>query len=106
MSSQPSPSTLKNAQRIVDNGGVVIVTEDQEWHVQGTRDTYSVTRAGDGFYCERLDQDESRNICKGWQFLKGVPQEDRYCKHTEAVKIAWLNQDAHVKAYYKQKGGD
>ena len=51
MSSPPSPSTLKNAQRIVDNGGVVLVTEDQEWHVQGTRDTYSVTRAGNGFYC-------------------------------------------------------
>ena len=87
MSSQPSPATLKNAQRIVDNGGVAVVTEDQEWHVQGTSDTYSVTRAGDGFYCERLDQDDSRNICKGWQFLKGVPQEDRYCKHTLAVTI-------------------
>ena len=85
MSSPPSPSTLKNAQRIVDNGGVVLVTEDQEWHVQGTRDTYSVTRAGNGFYCERLDEYDDRHICKGWQFLKGVPQEDRYCKHTLAV---------------------
>ena len=87
MSSQPSPATLKNAQRIVDNGGVVLVTEGQEWHVQGTRDTYSVTRAGNGFYCERLDEYGDRHICKGWQFLKGVAQEDRYCKHTLAVTI-------------------
>ena len=85
MSSQPSSATLKNAQRIVDNCGVDLITEDQEWHVQGSRDTYSVTRAGGGFYCERLDQDDSRHICKGWQFLKGVAAEDRYCKHTLAV---------------------
>jgi len=110
-----SQGTLVKAQKIVDSGGVKVVTPDQEWSVQGTKDTYSVTREGAGLYCEKLKDDTDGNgnpmvtrvICSGWKFLSGVPQEDRYCKHTEAVKIAWLNQDAHVKAYYKQKkGGD
>ena len=106
--------TLDKAQLIVNSGGVKVVTPDQEWSVQGTKDTYSVTRVETGLYCEKLKDDVDGNgnpmvtrvICPSWRFLSGVPQEDRYCKHTEAVKLAWLNQDAHVKAYYKQKGGD
>ena len=101
-----SPATLKKAQAIVDSDGVVVVTEDQEWSVQGSSDSYSVTREGDGFLCERVDQNDNKKLCVGWQF-HGGEKVDRTCKHIEAVKIAWLNQDAHVKAYYKQKkGGD
>lgn len=104
-----SQSTLKKAQQIVDSGGVAVITEGQNWRVRGTRDTYSVTREGEGFLCEKLDQDDmrSRKLCVGWQF-HGGEKVDRTCKHIEAVRIAWLNHDAHVKAYYKQKakGGD
>jgi len=79
--------TRKKAQAIVDSDGVVVVTPDMEWNVRGTKDTYSVTTAGSGLYCERIDRDDKRRICPSWQFMKDTPQEDRYCKHTEAVRI-------------------
>ena len=87
--------TRKKAQAIVDSDGVVVVTPDMEWNVRGTKDTYSVTTAGSGLYCEKLKDDidgngnpmVTRAICPSWQFMKDTPQEDRYCKHTEAVRI-------------------
>ena len=86
-----SQSTLRKAHQIVNSGGVVIVTDDQEWSVRGTSDSYSVTREGAGFLCEKLDQDDSRKLCVGWQFCGGE-KEDRSCKHIEAVK-KWRDQN-------------
>ena len=86
-----SQSTLLKAQKIVDNGGVVEVTKDEEWSVQGTRDSYSITVEGAGFLCEKIDQDDNRKLCVGWQFCGGE-KEDRSCKHIEAVK-KWRDQN-------------
>ena len=80
-----SQSTLRKAHQIVNSGGVVIVTDDQEWNVRGTSDSYSVTREGAGFLCEKLDQDNNRKLCVGWQFYGGE-KVNRTCKHIEAVK--------------------
>ena len=80
-----SQGIINRGKKIADSGGVVEVTKDEEWNVKGTRDTYSITVEGAGFLCEKLDQDDSRKLCVGWQF-NGGEKVDRSCKHIEAVK--------------------
>ena len=86
-----SQGIINRGKKIADSGGVVEVTKDEEWNVRGTRDSYSITVDGAGFLCEKLDQDDSRDLCFSWKFCSGK-KEDKSCSHIEAVKH-WRGQN-------------
>ena len=80
----PSKQQLANAQKLVDEGNVVRQGKNR-WHVLSST-VYEVTRTADGFVCEKLDQDDTKELCQGWKNCQGKV-EDKTCKHCEAVRL-------------------
>ena len=80
----PSKQQLANAQKLVDDGHVVKQGKNS-WHVLSST-AYEVTRTEDGFVCEKLDQDDSKDLCLGWKNCQG-PVKEKTCKHCEAVNL-------------------
>lgn len=80
----PSKQQLANAQKLVDDGHVEKQSKNK-WHVLSST-AYEVTRTEDGFVCEKLDQDDTKELCLGWKNCQGNV-EDKTCKHCEAVKL-------------------
>ena len=84
----PSKQQLANAQKLVDEGNVVKQSKNS-WHVLSST-VYEVTRTADGFVCEKLDQDDTKELCQGWKNCQGKV-EDKTCKHCEAVRLTLKN---------------
>ena len=94
----PSKQQLANAQKLVDEGNVVRQGKNR-WHVLSST-VYEVIRTKDGFVCNKLDQDDSQELCQGWKNCQG-PVEDKTCKHCEAVNLT-LNACVYFQECFNQ----
>ena len=88
-----SKNQLARAKQIVRSDGVVLVKKEKEWNVQGSNDSYKITIDDGGYWlCEKLDQDDSTEICKGWLNCAGEFNR-KTCSHVEAVKLFIMQEE-------------
>ena len=94
-----SKNQLVRARKIVQSDGVVLIKKEKEWNVQGSNDSYKITIDEGGlktsnahWLCEKLDQDDSTEICKGWLNCAGEYSR-KTCSHVEAVKLFIMQEE-------------